>query len=233
MGADERKESSFTASSIARWRCPRYFVQSPRKNSSRGDNESAKPPVGFGITLGEALVLPQVDEQDRNIAMSILINGNAIEVPQDIPGDLPLLWFLRDYLGLTGTKYGCGHGVCGACIVVIDGAQAHACQTMMAEVSGKAVVTIEGQHGAVADALFTAWKSMDVAQCGFCQPGQINSASVLLSTCPEPEETDIDIAMRHNLCRCATYQRIRAAIHAASGSLSEDRSTSGEGERHE
>lgn len=152
-------------------------------------------------------------------AMHLTINGGSVEIPGDTPGDLPLLWFLRDHLGLVGTKYGCGHGVCGACIVVINGAQAHACQTTMRDAVGTSVVTIEGQEGPVADALFQAWKALDVAQCGFCQPAQINSASVLLHHCSTPKDEDIDLAMRHNLCRCATYQRIRGAIQCASDAI--------------
>lgn len=149
--------------------------------------------------------------------MEISVNGENHQI--FVPEEMPLLWALRDQLNLTGTKYGCGHGVCGACIVDIDGAQAHACQMTCGEVQGKRVTTIEGQKGRIADALFAAWTALDVAQCGFCQPGQINSAAVLLAQNPNPSDDDIDKAMMHNLCRCATYLRVRKAIHQAAEAL--------------
>jgi len=145
--------------------------------------------------------------------MEIHLNGEARSV--SAPADMPLLWVLREHLNLTGTKYGCGHGVCGGCMVSIDGAQAHACQTTLADAAGRKIVTIEGQTGPIAEALFAAWLELDVAQCGFCQPAQITSAAVLLNNNPTPSDVDIDEAMKHNLCRCATYQRVRKAIHLA------------------
>ena len=145
--------------------------------------------------------------------MEIHLNGEIRSV--SAPAEMPLLWVLREHLNLTGAKYGCGHGVCGGCMVSIDGAQAHACQTTLADAAGKKVVTIEGQTGPIADALFAAWLELDVAQCGFCQPAQITSAVVLLTHNPQPSDADIDEAMKHNLCRCATYQRVRGAIHLA------------------
>ena len=147
--------------------------------------------------------------------MEIHLNGEIRSV--SAPADMPLLWVLREHLNLTGAKYGCGHGVCGGCMVSIDGAQAHACQTTLADAAGKKVVTIEGQTGPIAEALFAAWLELDVAQCGFCQPAQITSAVVLLTHNPKPSDADIDEAMKHNLCRCATYQRVRKAIHLAAG----------------
>jgi isoquinoline 1-oxidoreductase alpha subunit len=145
--------------------------------------------------------------------MEIHLNGEVRSV--SAPADMPLLWVLREHLNLTGAKYGCSHGVCGGCMVSIDGAQAHACQTTLAEAAGKKIVTIEGQTGPIAEALFAAWLELDVAQCGFCQPAQITSAVVLLNHNPQPSDADIDEAMKHNLCRCATYQRVRKAIHMA------------------
>lgn len=149
--------------------------------------------------------------------MKIHVNGEHREV--SAPADMPLLWALREQLALTGTKYGCGNGVCGACIVSADGAQAHACQMTCAQAQGKSVTTIEGQQGPIADALFAAWTALDVAQCGFCQPGQITSAAILLAQNPRPSDADIDAAMKHNLCRCATYLRVRKAIHQAADAL--------------
>ena len=149
--------------------------------------------------------------------MQINVNGNVREVQGD--ADMPLLWVLRDRLNLNGTKFGCGHGVCGACIVSINGAQEHACQVTCADIAGKAVTTIEGLKGPVAEALFSAWEDIDVSQCGFCQPAQIMSASVLLAHNVEPSDEDVDEAMKHNLCRCGTYARIRQAVHLAAANL--------------
>jgi isoquinoline 1-oxidoreductase alpha subunit len=150
--------------------------------------------------------------------MQINLNGSVRTV--DAPAQMPLLWVLRDRLNLTGTKFGCGHGVCGACIVSIDGAQEHACQVTCGDVAGKSITTIEGLSGPIGDALFAAWEQIDVSQCGFCQPAQLMSASVLLSHNKAPTDADIDEAMKHNLCRCATYARIRQAIHQAAVALS-------------
>lgn len=149
--------------------------------------------------------------------MNINVNGTVHEVRA--PADMPLLWVLRDRLDLTGTKFGCGHGVCGGCIVSVDGAQEHSCQVTCGDITGKAVTTIEGLHGPIADALFAAWQSIDVSQCGFCQPAQIMSASILLASNIEPTDADVDEAMKHNLCRCGTYARIRQAVHQAAGTL--------------
>lgn len=149
--------------------------------------------------------------------MKINLNGRDTEV--SAPAEMPLLWVLREELALTGAKYGCGHGVCGGCIIQIDKAQAHACQVKLSDVAGKEIVTIEGQQGPVAAALFAAWDRLNVAQCGFCQPAQIMSAAVLLSANPRPTDDDIDEGMKHNLCRCATYKRVRQAIHEAAATL--------------
>ena len=150
--------------------------------------------------------------------MQLFLNGSPREV--DAPSAMPLLWVLRDKLDLTGTKFGCGHGVCGACIVDIGGAQEHACQVTCGDVVGQSITTIEGLSGPVAEALFAAWDSLDVSQCGFCQPAQLMSASILLKHNTTPSDADIDEAMKHNLCRCATYTRIRQAIHKAAATLS-------------
>ena len=151
--------------------------------------------------------------------MQLNINGTPIDVAPDTPPDMPVLWFLRSRLGLTGTKYACGNDICGACTILADGEAIKSCQMTVAEAEGRAIVTIEGQHDAVAQALFSAWESLDVAQCGFCQPGQINRAAALLRRNPAPSDADIDEGMQGSLCRCATYQRIRKAIHLAAANL--------------
>ncbi|WP_461115995.1 (2Fe-2S)-binding protein [Spirosoma jeollabukense] len=148
---------------------------------------------------------------------TIHLNGQEREVTSH--PDMPLLWVIREEFNLTGSKYSCGHGVCGGCVCEVDGAQVHLCKNTVADVQGKKVITIEGQEGPVAEAVFNAWLALDVAQCGMCQPAQINSAVILLKQNVNPTDDDIDEAMKHNLCRCATYQRIRKAIHLAATSL--------------
>jgi len=145
------------------------------------------------------------------------INGASREV--DVEADVPLLWVLRDELGLTGTKYGCGVAQCGACTVHIDGHASRSCVTPAAALPGREVVTIEGISGKVAQAVQAAWRKLDVAQCGYCQSGQIMSAVSLLTEIRRPSDADIDDAMTGNVCRCATYVRIRAAIHEAAATL--------------
>lgn len=149
--------------------------------------------------------------------MKLTVNGRAYEIDAD--PDMPLLWALRDLIGLTGTKFGCGAGQCGACTVHLDGQPVRACITPVSAVDGQGVVTIEGLSGRVADAVTTAWTALDVPQCGYCQSGQVMAAVALLGTTPKPTDADIDAAMDGNLCRCATYQRIRDGIHAASRTL--------------
>ncbi|WP_430448847.1 (2Fe-2S)-binding protein [Rhodophyticola sp.] len=148
------------------------------------------------------------------------INGTdrAVETEHD-PDDLPLLWALRDNLGMTGTKYGCGAALCGACTVHVDGAPVRACVTPISAVVGTRITTIEGLDGPVGKAIQSAWRELDVAQCGYCQSGQIMTAVALLAAVPAPTDTDIDMAMDGNVCRCATYVRIRAAIHRAAETL--------------
>jgi len=146
------------------------------------------------------------------------VNGETRSVDAD--PTTPLLWVLRDDLGLTGTKYGCGLAQCGACTVHFEGTPMRSCSLPVAAVAGKNVTTIEGLSTKTAQAVQKAWVELDVAQCGYCQSGQIMSAVALLQQKPKPSDADIDTAMAGNLCRCATYQRIRAAIHAASAELS-------------
>jgi isoquinoline 1-oxidoreductase alpha subunit len=148
---------------------------------------------------------------------TLKVNGTSRTVDAD--GDVPLLWVLRDELGLTGTKYGCGIAQCGACTVHVDGRAARACVTPAAALPDREVVTIEGVGGRVAQAVQGAWRRLDVAQCGYCQSGQIMSAIALLSELSRPTDADIDAAMSGNVCRCATYVRIRAAIHEAARTL--------------
>jgi isoquinoline 1-oxidoreductase alpha subunit len=148
--------------------------------------------------------------------MELTVNGKTLTV--DVPADMPLLWVLRDVIGLTGTKFGCGIAACGACTVHIDGRPTHSCVTAVSTVVGKRVTTIEliGQTAA-GKKIQDAWIALDVPQCGYCQSGQIMSASALLAGNPNPSDGDIDNAMSGNICRCGTYIRIRAAIKQAAG----------------
>lgn len=141
------------------------------------------------------------------------INGSTYEV--DVPDDMPLLWVLRDILGLTGTKYGCGIAQCGACTVHLDGVAVRSCQTTMDSIDGQRITTIEGIGATPIGAkVQAAWLEREVVQCGYCQSGQIMSAAALLTENPKPSDADIDDAMAGNICRCATYVRIREAIHS-------------------
>jgi isoquinoline 1-oxidoreductase alpha subunit len=146
--------------------------------------------------------------------MKLTVNGTVREV--DAPGDMPLLWVLRDLLGLTGTKFGCGMAQCGACTVHLDGAPRRSCVTPLSAAAGKAVTTIEGLSSDGTHPVQRAWTELDVVQCGYCQSGQIMSAAALLAVKPNPTDPEIDAAMSGNICRCGTYQRIRAAVHQAS-----------------
>ena len=141
----------------------------------------------------------------------IKVNGNDHEV--DVDGDTPLLWVLRDNLGMTGTKFGCGKALCGACTVHLNGQAVRSCQTPVGSVSGQKVTTIEGLGGN--HKVQKAWIALDVPQCGYCQPGQMMSASALLASNKNPSDEDIDAFMSGNICRCGTYPRIRAAIKQA------------------
>ena len=145
--------------------------------------------------------------------ISLDVNGKRQQV--DVAADVPLLWVLREKLGLTGTKYGCGIAVCGACTVQVDGQAVRSCVTPASAVAGKKVTTIEGLSAKTDHPVQRAWIELDVPQCGYCQSGQIMSAAALLARKPSPTDADIDDAMAGNICRCGTYQRIRAAIHRA------------------
>ena len=149
----------------------------------------------------------------------ITLNLNGTEHQLDVDADTPLLWAIRDHAGLTGTKFGCGLAQCGACTVHVDGEPVRSCQTFLGDIEGAKVTTIEGVSGKVAETVQTVWAELDVPQCGYCQSGQIMSAAALLAETPKPTDDDIDAAMSGNLCRCATYQRIRAAIHVAADRL--------------
>jgi isoquinoline 1-oxidoreductase alpha subunit len=149
--------------------------------------------------------------------VSLNINGRDVDL--EVSPKMPLLWALRDFVGLTGTKYGCGRALCGACTVHIDGQAARSCSIMVGDAMGKKITTIEAVSGPVADAVKSAWQKLDVVQCGYCQSGQIMSAITLLSGNKTPSNEDIDLGMEGNICRCGTYQRIRAAIHEAARAL--------------
>ena len=147
------------------------------------------------------------------MTVTFRVNGNAATV--DVPADTPLLWVLRDVLDLKGTKFGCGMAQCGACTVHLNGAATRSCVTPVSAVEGADVQTIEGLSPDGLHALQRAWEELDVPQCGYCQAGQLMSAAALLARTPDPTDADIDAAMNGNLCRCATYLRIRQAIHHA------------------
>ena len=150
------------------------------------------------------------------MSIRLNVNGKAMDVQAE--ADTPLLWVIRDDVGLTGTKFGCGAALCGACTVHLDGVPVRSCQTPLSAAAGKEVTTIESVSStAVGRKIQAAWIAHDVPQCGYCQSGQIMSAVALLKDKPQPTDTDIDQAMSGNLCRCGTYPRIRAAIHTAAG----------------
>ncbi|AHE56881.1 (2Fe-2S)-binding protein [Sphingomonas sanxanigenens] len=151
--------------------------------------------------------------------MAYAIHVNGVERTVEAEDDTPLLWVLRDELGLTGTKFGCGVAQCGACTVHLDGKPLRSCAMPVSMLGDRKVTTIEGAKGREAEAVKRAWIALDVPQCGYCQSGQVMSATALLSRIPKPSDRDIDLAMNGNICRCATYVRIRAAIHAAAKSL--------------
>lgn len=151
------------------------------------------------------------------MAIKFSVNNQPQEL--DVDPEMPLLWAVRDHLKLTGTKFGCGMALCGACTVHIDGQPTRSCVTPVSAVAGKQVTTIEGLSGPAGKAVQDAWVGLDVPQCGYCQSGQIMSAAALLAKNSKPTDADIDAAMSGNICRCATYTRIRAAIHKAGESL--------------
>ena len=152
--------------------------------------------------------------------MKLTVNGTPHDVAA--PGDMPLLWVLRDLLGLTGTKYGCGIGQCGACLVHVDGKPRRSCMTSLASAEGKSVTTIEGLSAGGDHPVQRAWAEADVVQCGYCQSGQIMAAAALLADQPRPSDAEIDAALGRQLCRCGTYQRVRTAVHRAAELARED-----------
>jgi len=147
--------------------------------------------------------------------IQLKVNGSARQFDGD--PQMPLLWYLRDQIDLTGTKFGCGMGLCGACTVHVDGKAMRSCTTPMNNVAGKSILTIEGLSPKGDHPLQTAWKTLNVPQCGYCQSGQIMQAAALLKEKPKPTDSEIDERMQGNICRCGTYQRIRAAIKQAAG----------------
>ena len=150
----------------------------------------------------------------------LFVNKERVDIAPSVPGDTPLLWVLRDSLKLTGTKYGCGMALCGACTVYVEGAPVRSCQTPLTSLrQGAEVTTIEGLRTRESQAVQAAWVKLDVPQCGYCQSGQVMSATALLAKNKAPTDADIDAAMAGNVCRCATYVRIRAAIKEAARSL--------------
>jgi isoquinoline 1-oxidoreductase alpha subunit len=149
----------------------------------------------------------------------ISVNINGVDREIDADPAMPLLWAIRDVLGMTGTKFGCGLAQCGACTVHLDGQPIRSCQTALSDVGAAKITTIEGVSGKVAETVQSVWAEMDVPQCGYCQSGQIMSAVALLNDNKKPGDADIDAAMSGNLCRCATYARIRTAIHEAARRL--------------
>jgi isoquinoline 1-oxidoreductase alpha subunit len=170
-------------------------------------------PDSLPATLGDPL--PQTNEEV--IVLTLKVNGEQRSV--DVSPDTPLLWVLRENLGLTGTKFGCGMALCGACTVHLDGEAVRSCVTPMSRAEGKQVTTIEGLDGELGRALQEAWIAEDVPQCGYCQSGQIMAAAVLLREASRPTDDDIDDCMTGNICRCGTYQRIRLAIQRAAESM--------------
>ena len=149
--------------------------------------------------------------------IKLTVNGDSHAL--DVDPEMPLLWVLRDVLGLTGTKYGCGIAVCGACVVHVEGTPVRACITPVGTLEGRTITTIEKVSSPVAAAVQDAWEKLNVVQCGYCQSGKIMSAIALLEKNPNPSDDDINQAMQGHLCRCHTYMRIRAAIHTAAASL--------------
>jgi aerobic-type carbon monoxide dehydrogenase small subunit (CoxS/CutS family) len=159
-------------------------------------------------------------EREKEVPMiSLKVNGKTYEV--EVPRDTPLLWVIRESIGLTGTKYGCGMAQCGACTVHVNGQAVRSCVTPVSSVAGKEIVTIEGLSPDGSHPVQRAWIADDVPQCGYCHSGQIMSAAALLAENQKPTDADIDEAMSGNICRCGTYQRIRRAIHRAAGMMAE------------
>jgi aerobic-type carbon monoxide dehydrogenase small subunit (CoxS/CutS family) len=161
------------------------------------------------------------EKTDQQSYLKVKLNVNRKEYTVTVEPDTPLLWVIRDEIGLTGTKYGCGIAVCGACTVHVDGKAVRSCRTNVSDVVGKEITTIEGLSADGNHPVQKAWIEEDVPQCGYCHSGQIMTAAALLAENPTPSDEDIDVAMSHNICRCGTYQRIRSAIHRASAITTE------------
>jgi aerobic-type carbon monoxide dehydrogenase small subunit (CoxS/CutS family) len=162
-----------------------------------------------------------VEKTDEQNFLKVKLNVNRKEYTVAVPPDTPLLWVIRDEIGLTGTKYGCGISVCGACTVHVDGKAVRSCRTHVSDVVGKEITTIEGLSADGNHPVQRAWIEEDVPQCGYCHSGQIMTAAALLAENLTPSDEDIDVAMSNNICRCGTYQRIRSAIHRASAMATE------------
>jgi aerobic-type carbon monoxide dehydrogenase small subunit (CoxS/CutS family) len=153
------------------------------------------------------------------VTQTVTLHVNGQDRQVEAAPEMPLLWALRDLLGMTGTKFGCGAGLCGACTVHVDGQAVRSCQTPLSALGGRKVTTIEGLSPDSSHPVQRAWLDEGVPQCGYCQSGQIMSAAALLAKTPRPTEAEIEAAMRGNICRCGTYQRIRRAVHRAAGDL--------------
>src|SRR5215471_20791104 len=180
--------------------------------AARGAARLATPEVAFAPAAGGD---SRVGRGTESLPMKVTLSVNGKSRSIDVPADMPLLWVLRDALGLTGTKYGCGVAQCGACTVHMDGEPTRSCQVPVSSVGHARITTIEGLSGAGGHPLQRAWRELDVPQCGYCQAGQIMTAAALLKKTPRPSDAQIDEAMSGNLCRCATYLRIRAGIRRA------------------
>jgi aerobic-type carbon monoxide dehydrogenase small subunit (CoxS/CutS family) len=161
------------------------------------------------------------DKPDQKTNHGVKLNVNRKEYAVDVDPDTPLLWVIRESLGLTGTKFGCGEAICGACTVHVEGEPVRSCVTPVSEVEGREIVTIEGLSADGNHPVQKAWIEDEVPQCGYCHSGQIMAAAALLQRNPKPTDEDIDEAMSDNLCRCGTYQRIRRAIHQAAGTTAQ------------
>jgi isoquinoline 1-oxidoreductase subunit alpha len=171
--------------------------------------------MGFALSKENCTGLKSGCSNKQGSAMTLKLKVNNVVSTVDVPQDTPLLWVLRDVLDLKGSKYGCGIGECGACTVLVDGNAAKSCMLSTGDVAGKSITTIEGLSPDGLHPVQAAWEEVDVAQCGYCQAGQILAATALLAKTPHPTDAQIDSAMRGNLCRCGTYLRIRKAIHQA------------------
>jgi aerobic-type carbon monoxide dehydrogenase small subunit (CoxS/CutS family) len=173
----------------------------------------------YESTIKEAEFM--VEKTDQQSFLKVKLNVNRKDYTVAVQPDTPLLWVIRDEIGLTGTKYGCGISVCGACTVHVDGKAVRSCRTHVSDVVGKEITTIEGLSADGNHPVQKAWIEEDVPQCGYCHSGQIMTAAALLAENPTPSDEDIDEAMSNNICRCGTYQRIRSAIHRASAMATE------------